>query len=318
MNVICPICDSGAGLPIETFTDTGTQYSLYACGECQAHFWLPMKNPGAEWYEHDVKYADRNSDPILTPNEKHMATLAYFSTPGSVLDVGCGVGNFLAEAQRKGWECSGIDFDPAAVAVAQKRFGLSGVSVDEIAHFAATHSRTYTLVSFFDVFEHIDNHNEFLKTARQLVASGGHIALSVPYRHSWRWFIPFDLPPRHLTRWDEVSLGMVLQRHGFTVRKIVRHPATIYFIALKLRFLYGSWTSIGLVRKARTLESTKKSAVSETHRVHESLLVRTVKRIARLKDLVLFGLPALCIWLVFLFTRARYTDFTVIAQKTDL
>lgn len=306
----CPLCESGQAQPCrESHRDAGQTYELHECSRCHAQFWTPLKNPGAEWYEHDERYAGRNADPILTPNVKHKTVLAALSgNPGRVLDVGCGVGNFLALAQSRGWECWGIDFDRDAIEAGKQTFGLTRLSVSDIATFAAEHpDLRFDLITFFDVFEHLDDHNQFLATVQKLLAPGGRVGLSVPYRHGARWLKPHDVPPRHLTRWDEPSLRMILGRYGLVPMLVRKIPAGLYYIILKLRFRYGQWASFGLVRRAQA-QGARGGSGGRT-----SLTARLIHVLAKTKDLLLFGVPALVLWLALLPTDRRYTDIVVVA-----
>lgn len=301
-------------MKLESIEITGQHYELFACEDCRGQWWNPFHNPGAFWYETDERYADRNRDPILEPNEKHRGTIRYFGhSAGRVLDVGCGVGNFLAYAESKGWEGWGIDFDTDAIASGMSALGLSKLSVANIQEFSAAHKdQSFDLITFFDVIEHLDDHTSFMDEVRNLLDVHGHIALSVPYRHGWRWLMPHDLPPRHLTRWDEVSITRFLERNGFTVKYLRRLPASFYYLVMKMRFRYGGWASFGLVRKAKIAESssTSISGVGTT----QNQRVQLLHLLAKTKDIVLFGIPAGILWIGLLFTRARYTDFYVVAQ----
>ncbi|HWB33887.1 MAG TPA: class I SAM-dependent methyltransferase [Candidatus Paceibacterota bacterium] len=311
---VCPLCKMQHPVSLhEAHEDSGVRYDLYECEACRVQFWWPLKNPGATWYEHDIRYEGRNHDPILTPNEKHRGTISYFApNHGTVLDVGCGVGNFLAHAAQKGWNVSGIDFDHDGIEAAKKTFGLKDLEVADVIEYKKRHpEKSFDLVTFFDVLEHIDNHNEFIETVKSLLVTDGYISLSMPYRHAWRWLIPADLPPRHLTRWDDASVEKFLSDRGFAVRHIVHLPASFYFIVVKLRFSrYGRFFTFGAVRKAK--ESAAHQGVAVPGR---SIKVRTIHALAKVKDIMLFGIPAGVIWLLLLPSQGRYTDFYVIAQK---
>lgn len=275
-----------------------------------------MKNPGATWYERDERYADRNRDPILDPNEKHLGVIDFFGKKHGqrVLDVGCGVGNFLAPAARAGWETWGIDFDNDAIVAGKRAFGLDNLETADLSAFAANHlGLRFDLVTFFDVLEHLDDHASFMTELDRLLVSNGAIALSVPYRHGWRWLMPHDLPPRHLTRWDENSIRIFLGRYGFSLIELKRLPASLYFITLKLKFRYGRWSSLGLVRKVKEAQQEGVSGVTPRK---VSARVRLVQVLAKTKDLLLFGLPATLLWIALYPTRRRYTDFYVIAEKS--
>ena len=312
----CPLCgDARAAATGATHAEGGASYTLYACGSCAGQFWWPLANPGAAWYERDERYADRNADPILRPNGKHRSVMDYLGTrPGRVLDVGCGVGNFLALAASRGWECYGIDFDADAIAAGKRTFGLEHLEVASLADYAARHAgETFDLITFFDVLEHLDDHNAFLESVTRLLAPSGAVALSVPYRYAWRWLIPNDLPPRHLTRWDERSLANILARHGLAIAFVSRYPASLRFIVMKLRFRFGGWATFGLVRRAK--QSTPVAAAAPSSSASRPLAVRLVHAIAIAKDFALFGVPATLIWLALLPTRTRYTDITLVARR---
>ena len=312
----CALCGSDRTTTCAKETVASIAYTLYHCATCGVEFWMPFKNPGAAWYEHDERYADRNADPILTPNNKHRGVLEFLGRKkGHVLDVGCGVGNFLAYARSRGWEGWGIDFDADAIAAGKRTFGLEHLEVASLEEFVTKHpTLRFNLITFFDVFEHLDDHNAFLELTKGILAPGGAIALSVPYRRAWRWLIPADLPPRHLTRWDEASLETALAWHGFTIVFCRRFPASITTIALKLRFRYGAWASYGLVCKARRSEQAEQ--VEGRPVAPSRTSVRVLHALARAKDLALFGLPALLIWLALLPSRQRYTDFYVVARAS--
>src|ERR1700691_3479325 len=103
----CPLCRTPSPRSFgRSHEDGGETYSLYQCDTCGVQFWDPMKNPGAEWYSRHERYGNRNSDPVWSANWNHKKTIAYLSGHrGSVLDVGCGIGNFLAIAKDAGWTC---------------------------------------------------------------------------------------------------------------------------------------------------------------------------------------------------------------------
>lgn len=306
----CPYCDALVASTGAVHEDASVRYTLYACSVCAIQHWRPFKNPGSSWYEHDIRYADRNRDPILMPSWGHSATVRYFGKgQRKVLDVGCGVGNFLAHARRFGWSGWGIDFDADAIAAGKRAFGLPHLEVASLTDFAERHpEERFSLVTFFDVIEHLDDPNDFLASVESVLESRGSIALTTPYRHGWRWLLPNDLPPRHLSRFDDVSLGTYLQSRGYRIDLVMRYPASIYFIALKLKSRYGRWASMGVVKASLAQQKPGEKGKGK---------VRALKGLAKVKDLALFGIPALIIYIVLLPTNFRYTDFLIIASRNE-
>lgn len=310
----CPLCSTSAPSAFErTHNESGILYTLYECDSCRVQFWWPLKNPGAAWYSRDTRYADRNADPIWEANENHTKTFSFLAPYiGTVLDIGCGIGNFLALAKEKGWKGTGIDFDPNAIESARNKIGIDDLEVTDVVTYVASHpEKKFDLITFFDVLEHVDNHNEFIDSIRSLLAPKGYIAMSMPYRKHAEWLMPLDVPPRHLTRWDRTSLKRFLEARGFNVVYMTRRAVSIREIILKLRFKYGKKLSFGAVRAVRSNLND-----SGTTKGNRPLLVRVVHLLAKMKDGILFGIPAIIIWLVMLPSSRRYATLYAIARKT--
>lgn len=320
----CRLCGEVKELQsLESHTDSGQIYYLYHCLACGGQWWEPFKNPGSEWYEQDERYAGINADPYSQVNEHQKFILSWVenkSGTGGLFDVGCGSGNFLAFAKDRGWQVAGIDFDGNAVRAAREVFGITNVEQTDLISYAAAQPETkFDLATFFDVFEHIDNHADFLAAVKKVLAKDGYIAMSMPHRRGARWLMPYDLPPRHLTRWNEASLAGILSRHGFKPIYLKSQWASPYYIVLKLRFKYGRLFSFNLVNRAKQSVKTKSSRLINGHSVsiNSGNKVKLVVVLAKIKDWLIFGLPALVIWLWFLVNNSLAIGLVAIAQKQD-
>ncbi len=315
----CAVCGSDTGLTfILSHSDPGGEtYDLYECVSCSVQFFVPLKNPGAEWYATHERYTYRNTIVDSRVNQKQQQVIDFLegrTKKGRILDVGCGTGHFLADMNTRGWEVWGTDFDQAAISSAEQAFGLTHLEVTGIKDFVTRHPNlTFDAITFFDVLEHLDDHTEFIAQIRSLLAPGGVIGFSMPYRHCWRVLIQGDLPPNHLTRWDEPSVTHFLNRSGFSLLAIKHFPAHLYLFIVKMRFRYGNWTSIGLVQKAQVGASAHRTVNGTAPTTTFNVSVARI--LAKIKDCVLFGIPAIILWLVFFPTRKRYTDLIVIASR---
>jgi SAM-dependent methyltransferase len=98
--------------------------------------------------------------------------------PGArLLDVGCSYGWFLVEARRAGFDARGIDPDAPAVAHARAAgcsvtLGLFPRDLDD--------ARPYDALTFNDVFEHLRDPAETLRSCRAVLAPSGVLVLNVP------------------------------------------------------------------------------------------------------------------------------------------
>lgn len=309
----CPLCEIGSPRKTDrTHPDRGTTYALYMCDACGIWFWSPLKNPGPAWYSSHESYSVRNADPVWNATWNHRTVLSTLKERrGSVLDVGCGIGNFLALAKEKGWQASGIDFDPDAIESARMTTGLPTLETSDLISYAKKYpEKKFDLITFFDVFEHLDNHNEFLSTVRSMLRDGGHIALSMPYRKHARWLMKGDLPPGHLTHWDRTTLRTYLDRQGFDIIRLERNTDGLWSIVMKMRFKYGTYFSFGAVNAVR--KSVGDVVAKPGGRPFS---VRLVHTLAKMKDAILFGIPATIIYVCMMPFPQRYIDLFAIARK---
>lgn len=320
----CPLCHfTNKCTYKESHSDEATRqrYDLYECGACRAQFWMPLKNPGAEWYEHDARYAGANADPPREPYWTHRKTISYLrGKVGKVLDIGCGTGNFLSWAKHNGWDVHGIDFDANAVRAAKTIFGLTQVEQSGLEEYYSKNPDSYgtiDLITFFDVFEHIDNHNEFAMHVRTLLRDGGYAAMCMPYRNGSRFMQSKDLPPRHLTRWDRLSLKAFWEQRGFRVLYLRRKRTEFHHIVVKYRHKWGSGLSFGLVDKVK--QSVQKGSDINKAAAPQRWpwRVQAARLLAKAKDFALFGIPAFAYWFVSQFSEDKYDGLYAIIQKTD-
>ena len=77
---------------------------------------------------------------------------------GRLLDLGCGVGNFLAAARDSGFEVTGVEFNQSANRFARETYGLREIFAMRPEDFrSANPAKTFDVVTFFEVLEHQDD-----------------------------------------------------------------------------------------------------------------------------------------------------------------
>jgi len=166
----------------------------------------------------------------------------YTVSPGQVmLDVGCGSGLSLLEAQALGAQAYGIEADPNVRRIA-----------DELklrVHIGSLHDRPFQDVSFDlivlnQVIEHIPDPGKALEALKERLKPMGRLVLVFPNRSSlWQrlsgpkwinWHIPY-----HLHHFDAKGFRAFAQRHGYRVIRQKTITPNIWTI-LQLRALRQS------------------------------------------------------------------------------
>jgi SAM-dependent methyltransferase len=286
----CPACgDSVEDPPIENFRGT----SLYACTHCDLHFWHPVAMPDASWYETAYQGRDQTAMP-LEPGHRFFLSDPKAPKHGRLLDLGCGVGNFLAAARNAGFDVTGIEMNQNAVRFAQEHYGLRNVFTMRPEEFLAAHPQVkFDVVTLFEVLEHQENPQGFLRIAKNCLTPQGFVALSVPNRNRWqKGADPADYPPNHLTRWSPSALRKFLEQNGFEILSLREEPLNV----LRAAQVLSTGLRTGLASRvagerpptlADLAELNPEEMKQEMARLEESAGHRLAARLARWKNFLL-------------------------------
>src|SRR5437762_5125246 len=130
----CPVC--GAASPPLAFVKNG--YPMHRCDSCEVVFSAaPPEGEklealySAEYFtEGGAGYPDYIADERTHRHQarSYLKKIGRLSaSPGTLLDVGCAAGFFLAEARARGWEVRGCELSEYAQAYARDTLGLEVV-----------------------------------------------------------------------------------------------------------------------------------------------------------------------------------------------
>lgn len=180
------------------------------------------------------------------------------SEVGTLLDVGCGNGEFISRMHSLGWNVSGVDPDPAAVA-----FGRS----HKLSVFQGTISDVppdlaYDVITLNHVIEHVPDPVELLRECgKRLRPKTGRLIITTPNLKSLghRWFDRYWRGlefPRHLVLFSPRGLSEYVTRAGLRVtsmRTETRLARMIYTASVYARRgeqLIGERTSFRVTTKS--------------------------------------------------------------------
>jgi len=144
---------------------------------------------------------------------------------GSLLEIGCGAGDFLCQAAARGLQVTGIERSPEACAIARSRVeGSHGRIIQgDIMQLADTQER-FDYVVFCDVLDHVRDPRRFLQTVFRLLRPEGTILCVAPSLDSWtarflktHWR---EFKPEHLFYFSATNLRSLLFQEGFSA---IRH-----------------------------------------------------------------------------------------------
>ena len=207
---------------IETRFSTDTLHYL-RCGRCQLRFFDPPSDGDADLYvqlqRHDWYYIADKSEFAVAGR--------YLPATGKVLEVGAGKAAFATIVGKDRYV--GLEFNDAAIARA-KADGIV-LHKEMVQAHAAAHRGGYGAVVSFQVLEHVADPKGFVEACVEALAPGGHLILAVPDHEGLCGLAQnniLDMPPHHVSHWNEQVLRYLGEHHGLAVVAIEREPVAAH------------------------------------------------------------------------------------------
>ena len=163
-----------------------------------------------------------NADLQRATWQRFLRVIQRYCLTGRLLDVGCGTGSFLIEAQNSGYTVLGQEVAPYFVKFCRAQHGLTVYEGD--LGTLTLDPASFDCVTAFDVIEHHPNPRQMLRQIRRLLKPGGVIVISTHdignffarlYGRRWRHMNPIG----HLTFFTRPTLAKLLVACGFRVQQ---------------------------------------------------------------------------------------------------
>ena len=141
---------------------------------------------------------------------------------GKLIDVGCGIGYFLEEASKRGWEVYGTEYTDEAVEICRNK----GITIHKGKLDTENYNpEMFDVITSFEVIEHINNPVEEVTNFNTILRKGGLVYITTPNFNSllrYRLKSAYNVIcyPEHLSYYTPRTLRKLFVSNGFKKVKI--------------------------------------------------------------------------------------------------
>lgn len=244
----CPLCNSGHfhnKIITKDHTVSGESFAIVECDKCKLNY----TNPRPSINEIDSFY--KSDDYISHSNQsKSLFDLIYRSvryytlrsklrlinsldTKKTLLDYGCGTGNFLNLCKNADWQVTGFEPNRTAREIAARLTNENILnSTEEIPS-----GQQYHIITLWHVLEHIHDLQGTMKLLTSKVKKKGFLVIALPNINSWdaqhykEHWAGYDVP-RHLYHFNPETFKTLAESNNLKISKIIPMKFDSFYISL--------------------------------------------------------------------------------------
>lgn len=243
----CPVCKNTQFdnyMICDDHSISGESFALVKCRSCELVFTNPRpeENNLAKYYQSDqyISHTDKANSLInlvyklvrtYTLNQKASLIRKINNGVGSLLDYGCGTGDFVKTTSKKDWQAFGYEPDPEARKLASSK------NPDKILDSLKQCPEELDIITAWHVIEHISDLTSTLKTLTKKLKSGGHLIVAVPNhrsldaQHYKEYWAAYDLP-RHLYHFDRDSMEQLAKKIKLKIVDTLPMKFDSYYVSM--------------------------------------------------------------------------------------
>jgi 2-polyprenyl-3-methyl-5-hydroxy-6-metoxy-1,4-benzoquinol methylase len=252
----CAICEGDNFVHLFQCKDyllTNEIFSISQCKKCDFRFTNPRPDNGEliKYYEsvnyishsekpenfidkiyYSVRKIALNSKYKLVVSEKRRAKSE--EQLSSILDIGCGTGEFISLFKANNWKVYGIEPNRSAREQAIKKKGLEVFEESFLDKFS---DKQFDVITMWHVLEHVSDLNGQLKSIKRILKDDGLMIIAVPNSDSFdaqlyrQYWAAFDVP-RHLYHFTKKSVNELLTKNDFELLKVLPMKFDAFYISL--------------------------------------------------------------------------------------
>ena len=152
----------------------------------------------------------------------------------TLLDVGCGTGDFLKTAKENNWTVSGIEPNADARSIANQKTDNSVFDIEQLNNFE---SNSFDVITLWHVLEHLPDLEHQISILKKLLKPKGRLVVAVPNYKSFdasyynQFWAAYDVP-RHLWHFDQNSISKLFASIDMEIEQIKPMLFDAFYVSL--------------------------------------------------------------------------------------
>ena len=243
----CPICKHSKFtnyLICDDHSVSGESFALVKCDNCALVFTNPRPDNASlsSYYQSDqyISHTDKGNSLInfvykivrkYTISQKVKLVTRLNNGTGNLLDFGCGTGDFIKAANKKGWHSYGYEPDKQANKLASEK------NPERILEKIENTDKTFDIITAWHVIEHVSDLSNTIKILKQVLKPNGHLIIALPNHHSFdakhykEYWAGYDVP-RHLYHFDPQSIKSFASSFKLKLIKTLPMKFDSYYVSM--------------------------------------------------------------------------------------
>jgi len=250
----CPACSSTNHHKVMTAEDylvSDESFEIIECNDCSLRFTTPIpdENKISSYYESDkyishVKRVTTIFDLVykivrkitLRSKYKFVERIAY-KKRGTLLDIGCGTGDFLKMMKQSDWDVTGVEVNDAARQIAENN--TSSVLLNQTEFFES--KQKFDVITLWHSLEHLHELKKYLDKISNSLNANGIVIIAVPNYNSYdseyykQVWAAYDVP-RHLYHFSFDAILKLMDKFNFKLIQSKQLPFDPFYVSLLSEF----------------------------------------------------------------------------------
>ena len=205
----CPVCNQDKFNPFLScvdYTVSRETFQIVQCAACGFRFTNPRpdENEIGKYYQAEeyISHSDTSKGIVnklyqivrnhtikqkvklinqLVKSQKSVRKDS-FGEVKSLLDIGCGTGEFLNACKENGWNVTGIEPSEIARKNAEQKYGIKPLPQEKLFEIS---ERKFNVITLWHVLEHIYQLDKTIDQIKKIIADNGTLIVAVPNCNSF-------------------------------------------------------------------------------------------------------------------------------------